>query len=68
VHPASAALTIEVSHASIQRDLRVKARMYAAAGMPRHWVIERTETSATLAAPERGIELALAEPPAFAPR
>jgi Uma2 family endonuclease len=39
-HPATAALAIEVSHSSLRRDLHVKPRIYAHAGIPRYWVID----------------------------
>lgn len=39
-HPGTASLAIEVSHSSLRRDLRVKPRIYANAGIPRYWVID----------------------------
>jgi Uma2 family endonuclease len=39
-HPATAALAVEVSHSSLSRDLSVKPRIYANAGIPRYWVID----------------------------
>jgi Uma2 family endonuclease len=39
-HPASAALVIEVSVSSRQRDLVVKPAIYAAAGVAEYWVID----------------------------
>jgi Uma2 family endonuclease len=39
-HPTTAHLVIEVSHSSIRRDLEVKPRAYAGAGVPRYWVID----------------------------
>jgi Uma2 family endonuclease len=39
-HPGSAALVIEVAVSSQQRDLRVKPRLYARAGIPLYWVID----------------------------
>jgi len=39
-HPASAALAIEVAVSSLRRDLRVKAPLYAAAGVREYWVID----------------------------
>jgi Uma2 family endonuclease len=39
-HPGTAALVIEVSVSSITRDLRVKPRLYAAAGVAEYWVVD----------------------------
>jgi Uma2 family endonuclease len=39
-HPATAALAIEVAVSSLRRDLRVKARIYAAAGVREYWVVD----------------------------
>jgi Uma2 family endonuclease len=39
-HPGSAALVIEVAVSSQRRDLRVKPRLYARAGVPLYWVID----------------------------
>jgi Uma2 family endonuclease len=39
-HPGSAALAIEVAHSSLRRDLKVKPRVYADAGIRRYWVID----------------------------
>ena len=39
-HPATAALVIEVAVSSQRRDLRVKPRLYATAGVPVYWVID----------------------------
>jgi Uma2 family endonuclease len=39
-HPASAKLVIEVSVSSRRRDLEVKPRLYAAAGVTEYWVID----------------------------
>ena len=39
-HPGSAALMIEVAVSSQRRDLRVKPRIYARAGIPLYWVID----------------------------
>jgi len=39
-HPATAALVIEVAVSSLQRDLRVKPPLYAAAEVPEYWVID----------------------------
>jgi Uma2 family endonuclease len=39
-HPATAALAIEIAHSSQRRDLRVKPKLYAAAGVPVYWVID----------------------------
>ena len=36
--PGSALLVIEVAVSSQRRDLRVKPRIYARAGVPRYWV------------------------------
>jgi Uma2 family endonuclease len=39
-HPGSAALAIEVSLSSLRRDVGVKPRIYADAGIARYWVID----------------------------
>jgi Uma2 family endonuclease len=39
-HPATAALAVEIAHSSQRRDLRVKPKLYAAAGVPVYWVID----------------------------
>ena len=39
-HPAAARLLIEVSRSSRRKDLGVKARVYAAAGVPEYWVVD----------------------------
>ncbi len=39
-HPDTAVLLIEVSRSSLAKDLRLKARIYAAAGVPTYWVID----------------------------
>jgi len=39
-HPATAALVIEVAVSSRTRDLKVKPRLYAGAGVPVYWVID----------------------------
>ncbi|HET6548882.1 MAG TPA: Uma2 family endonuclease [Solirubrobacter sp.] len=39
-HPGTAALVVEVAVSSQRRDLRVKPRLYAAAGVPVYWVID----------------------------
>jgi Uma2 family endonuclease len=39
-HPGGAALVIEVSVSSRRRDLGVKPRIYAQAGIPLYWVID----------------------------
>jgi Uma2 family endonuclease len=39
-HPGTAALVIEVSVSSRRRDLGVKPRIYAQAGVPLYWVID----------------------------
>ncbi len=39
-HPATAALVIEVSVSSLQRDLARKPSLYAAAGVDEYWVID----------------------------
>jgi Uma2 family endonuclease len=39
-HPATAALVIEVSVSSLSRDLAVKPKVYAAAGIPEYWVLD----------------------------
>lgn len=44
-HPASAALVIEVALSSRRRDLAVKPRLYARAGVTEYWVVD----------PEKGV-------------
>lgn len=39
-HPREASLLIEVSRSSRRRDLSIKARIYAHAGVPDYWVID----------------------------
>ena len=39
-HPATAALVVEVSVSSLQRDLARKPSLYAAAGVEEYWVID----------------------------
>jgi Uma2 family endonuclease len=39
-HPTQASLLIEVSNASLRRDLTVKARIYAQAQVPDYWVVD----------------------------
>jgi Uma2 family endonuclease len=39
-HAATAALVIEVAVSSLRRDLSVKPRLYARAGVPVYWVID----------------------------
>src|SRR4051794_31770140 len=39
-HPATAALVVEIAVSSQRRDLRVKPRVYAGAGVPVYWVID----------------------------
>jgi Uma2 family endonuclease len=39
-HPATAVLVVEVAVSSQRRDLRVKPRLYARAGVPVYWVID----------------------------
>ncbi|RKQ87365.1 putative restriction endonuclease [Solirubrobacter pauli] len=39
-HAATAALVVEVAVSSQTRDLKIKPRLYAAAGAPVYWVID----------------------------
>lgn len=39
-HPRSATLLIEVSDSSLRKDLILKARIYAQAGIPEYWVVD----------------------------
>ena len=39
-HPSTAALVVEVSASSLERDLRQKPILYARAGIPLYWVID----------------------------
>ena len=38
-HPRTALLVIEVADSSVRRDLEVKARIYARAGIPEYWLV-----------------------------
>jgi Uma2 family endonuclease len=38
-HPDSALLLIEVSDSSIRKDRKIKAEIYAAAGVPEYWIV-----------------------------
>jgi Uma2 family endonuclease len=39
-HPSQAFLLVEVAESSINRDRRVKTRVYAAAGVPEYWLVD----------------------------
>ncbi len=39
VHPESAALLIEVSDSTLRKDRKIKAHLYARAGVPDYWII-----------------------------
>lgn len=39
-HPDEAMLLIEVSETSLNKDRRVKARIYAEAGVPEYWLVD----------------------------
>ena len=39
-HPTTASVVVEVSQTSRRRDLGLKARLYAAAGIPDYWVVD----------------------------
>lgn len=39
-HPSQALLLIEVAESSINKDRRVKTRVYAAAGVPEYWLVD----------------------------
>ena len=39
-HPQTALLVIEVADSSLQKDRRVKAALYAAAGIPEFWLVD----------------------------
>jgi Uma2 family endonuclease len=39
-HPRTAHLVVEVAQTSQRKDLGIKARVYAAAGVPRYWVVD----------------------------
>lgn len=47
-HPRTALLVIEVSDASHRRDRDLKARVYAAAGIPEYWIVDVTARSVEL--------------------
>jgi Uma2 family endonuclease len=40
VHPSRAHLVVEVAQSSRRTDLGIKARIYAAAAVPRYWVVD----------------------------
>jgi Uma2 family endonuclease len=39
-HPTEAWLIVEVAGSSLQKDLRLKARLYAECGVPEYWVVD----------------------------
>jgi Uma2 family endonuclease len=39
-HPSEALLIIEVAESSLRRDRRIKATIYAEAGVPEYWIID----------------------------
>jgi Uma2 family endonuclease len=39
-HPTTAFLVIEVAETSLNKDRRVKAALYAAAGIPEYWIVD----------------------------
>jgi len=39
-HPGQALLVIEVAESSLEKDRGVKARIYAAAGVPEYWLVD----------------------------
>jgi Uma2 family endonuclease len=47
-HPGTAALVVEVAMTSQRRDLRVKPRIYAQAGVPHYWVIDLAKRRAVV--------------------
>jgi Uma2 family endonuclease len=47
-HPGTAALVIEVAASSQRRDLGVKPRIYARAGIPLYWVVDLDERRAVV--------------------
>ena len=42
-HPSAAMLVIEVADSSLGKDKRIKAPLYAAAGIPEYWVVNLRE-------------------------
>ena len=38
-HPAVALLVVEVAQSSLHKDRRIKAALYAAAGIPEYWIV-----------------------------
>ncbi len=44
-HPSEALLIIEVAEASLQKDKKVKARIYAEAGVPEYWLVNLIDKS-----------------------
>jgi Uma2 family endonuclease len=39
-HPSQALLVIEVADSSLPKDRRIKAPLYAAAGVPEYWIVD----------------------------
>jgi Uma2 family endonuclease len=39
-HPSQAFLLVEVAESSVNKDRRVKTRVYAAAGVPEYWLVD----------------------------
>jgi Uma2 family endonuclease len=37
--PRTALLVVEVAHTTVRRDLEIKARIYASAGIPEYWLV-----------------------------
>jgi Uma2 family endonuclease len=42
-HPATAALVVEVADSSLRLDRRLKAELYARAGLPDYWIVNLAE-------------------------
>jgi Uma2 family endonuclease len=38
-HPTTALLVVEIADASLQKDRGIKARLYAACGIPEYWIV-----------------------------
>lgn len=42
-HPTTALLVVEIADASLQKDRGLKARLYAACGIPEYWIVNLVE-------------------------
>jgi Uma2 family endonuclease len=44
-HPSTAALVVEVADSSLRLDRRLKAGLYARAGLPEHWIVNLVDAA-----------------------